>query len=68
MKLIAQKMWMKIDFEVLKNFAPVKPRPINFPHHSLISIERQNVLAIVNLKQIIQYLTTKLTNGFIDLN
>jgi hypothetical protein len=53
---------------VNKNFAAVKPRTINFPHHSLISIERQNVLAIVNLKQMIKYLTTKLTKGFIDLN
>jgi hypothetical protein len=29
-----------------KNFAAAKPRTINFPHHSLTSIERQNVLAI----------------------
>jgi hypothetical protein len=35
-----------------KNFAAVKPRTINFPHHSFMSIERQNVLAIVSLKQI----------------
>jgi hypothetical protein len=42
-----------------KNFAAVKPRTINFPYHSFISIERQNVLAIA-IKQIIQFPTLKL--------